>query len=262
MSCPNCTYQNEPNSAFCQECGYKLSKLKIAKNNKTSSPIKEFENEIQDVLFTPKKGSRHLIRNIGLGFVVIIIMILGIAYYGNSSNSNNTNSNNSNTQSDQNVDNWQSFKSIEFSFNISFPNFPETTRLPETTGKGVTYSGTEYVSTDKNNDAYAVYAYTYNINPTNYDNKTGLEAMANFFNEPSADKKYNYQLTDSSFTKYRGYDAVNFSFIETNYNYHGKGITFIRDDLPNVQAFTIVHISSGNQLLNFDRFINSFDFTR
>ena len=94
MKCPNCSYENESNSTFCQECGYKLSKSKSAKNKKPTSAIKEFENAIEDVLFTPKKNSSHFIKNIGIGILIIVVIILGLAFYGNSLSNTNTVNNN------------------------------------------------------------------------------------------------------------------------------------------------------------------------
>jgi hypothetical protein len=93
MKCPNCSYKNESNSTFCQECGYELSKSKSAKNKKSTSPIKEFENEIEDILFTPRKGSSHLLRNIGIGILAIVVIIFGLAYYGSNSNTASTTNN-------------------------------------------------------------------------------------------------------------------------------------------------------------------------
>lgn len=144
MKCPNCSYQNEPNSVFCQECGYELSKSKPAENKKSTSPIKEFENEIEDVLFTPKNGSNHLLRNIGVGILVIIIIIFGLAYYGNNSTTTGTTNNYPTSTPSYNPD-----VAPGSTFNLSFLSLTNTKMYGNSSySVNPSFTGTLYNSSD------------------------------------------------------------------------------------------------------------------
>lgn len=85
MKCPGCSYNNLETSVFCQECGYKLhphteAKEKRSEKSRPSSIYKELEQDIEDVLFVPKKKRSRLrvfliiALLIVIGFVVLVII--------------------------------------------------------------------------------------------------------------------------------------------------------------------------------------------
>jgi hypothetical protein len=202
MECSNCHYENEEDSKYCINCGLELSLKKRSKQ------------KVEDVLFVPKKTNKHTTRNVVL--IIVICLFFGfilIAWVGsdteestNSGGSSSTNTSLNGSTGNSSV-NWQPFVSVEHSFSINFPQYPTTERIPENSSSGITYSGTQYSAEDSDQDVYFAEAADYDVPPYGYDTKAGLEGMVNgMLGE-------NTELTGSSFTQFRGYEATNFSLI-------------------------------------------------
>ncbi len=242
MECSNCGIKNEEDSKFCIKCGLSLDK--------------NIKRNVEDVLFVPKKQPSHTLRNIGLVTLVVIVLLFIIGIFADSAN-NTTTTSNSTSLTDSNTG-WQTFNSIEHKFQIDFPKYPTTERIPEDKSSGFTYSGTQYSAEDENSNTFFTQAADYSISPNEYDNKTGLEGMINYMF-----KSNQYKLTESTFTKFRGFDAINFSFSYTDKSqtYYGKGIAFIQDNLSNIKAFILMVFGNSNLIPNYDKFINSFKLT-
>lgn len=240
MYCTNCGNKNDFDSEFCTSCGIKLSN-------------KKKKNKIEDVLFVPEKKS-HTFRNIILTIGVVgVLLILVVAFASSSDTSTNTQTDTTTVSNNENTDNWIPFTSVEHYFKIDFPKYPTTERIPEDKTDGITYSGTQYITEDDDNSAYLAQVADYDIKPEDYDNKTGLEGMVNYmFNSKD------YKITNSFFTKFNNYDAIEFTFNQSTDNFVGKGVAFIRDDLNNIKAFILMVMSQNYLTPNYEKFINSF----
>lgn len=241
MKCPYCEHDNE-DSKYCINCGKDLHKIT--------------GEGVEDILFVPKKKSLHTLRNILLiiGVLsVLSVLVLFIIGSENTSTTNNT-SNNSSEGSNQitNSNRWELFNSVEHGFAVSFPKYPTTDRIPEEKVDGISYSGIQYISSPDNDTSYLVQVGNYDISPQDYDNKTGLEGVVNGMTKGSGGT-----LTDSAFTKFNGYDAINF-VLTTKDGYFGKGISFIRDDLAKIKVFILLLFAKSDNFPDYNNFINSF----
>ncbi|MBI2033451.1 MAG: zinc ribbon domain-containing protein [Candidatus Levybacteria bacterium] len=233
--CLSCQKVNKESAKFCKYCGTGLEEREV------------------DALFKPKKKSNTL-RNIIIGVIALFIIMVLI---GASSDTGTQTGNNNQNQEEKG--NGMSFTSVEHGFKIRFPTYPSTERIkPETLDNGVTYSGIQYLSSTRNDqDIYLAQAADYDVTPSDFDNKTGLEGMLNGIAVAK-----DYDITNSYFTKFQNYDALEFIGTFDSGNYFVKGIGFVRDDLENVKAFILMVASKddSNYENYFDDFINSFSF--
>ena len=248
MYCNHCGNQNDTDSKFCHKCGNKLQ-------------FSSEQNRAENILFVPEKKS-HTLRNILLTIVVVgvLFFILILVANSESNTSNPVPPADTSTTADSTIsDNWEKFTSVEHNFSIDFPNYPSTERIAPVTSGGYTYSGTQYVtSTSNDQDIFLAQGVDYSISPIDYDNKTGLEGMLNYLS-----KSEDYKITDSYFSKFKGFYALEFLGNFENGNYSIKGILFIRDDLSKIKSFFLMVASKDNDNLDnlYNNFINSFTFT-
>lgn len=255
MKCSNCGFNNPEDGSFCQECGRSI--LKKEKVEKDHSLHREIEDGIGDVLFTPKKKHSHTPRNILLSivaFFLIIFVVLVIIGLNENNTTEVTNEpvTNTGTQTTGESKEWQPFTSVEQGFSVSFPGYPTTERIPEEIVEGFTYSGIQYSSSPDDDTAYLVQVADYNILPSQYDNKVGLEGIVNYMtNDGQA------TLTGSSFMKFLGYDGVDFTLTSKD-GYYGKGVAFIRNDLAQIKAFILMVFAKSINSSEYNNFINSF----
>jgi len=70
MKCPNCNYSNEEDSKFCQGCGHRLEKVQTQKVGHTKSGKHNLVDELDDIIFTPKKDAA------GWGWVLIALLLV------------------------------------------------------------------------------------------------------------------------------------------------------------------------------------------
>lgn len=244
MKCLYCDYDNDDDSKFCISCGKNLHK-------------KEGEEKIENILFVPKKIPSHVLRNIFLTISVIgvlVILVLIVSGLENTSTTNNSSTNGGTNQITKDNNGWQPFTSVEHGFTVSFPKYPTTERIPEEKINGISYSGVQYVSTPDNDTGYLVQVADYDIIPTDYDNKTGLEGMVNGITSDGSNT-----LTGSTFAKFQGYDAINFTLTSKD-GYYGRGVAFVRNDLIKVKAFILMLFKKSNNFFEYNNFINSFRF--
>ena len=92
----------------------------------------------------------------------------------------------------------------------------------------------------------------YDILPTDFDNKLGLEGTVNGMTDS------NTTLTSSSFTAFRGYEAINFT-LSTKDGYYAKGLAFIKDDVKYIKLYLMAVFHSTPDFPDFENFINSFN---
>ena len=151
-------------------------------------------------------------------------------------------------QSNQSVENWQTFNSAKYNFNVDLPIKPTTTEDAK--------SNTTRYSSEANNSnkGFSIDVADLGQKPSDFDNKTVLEGSINALLS-SKDKG-----SHSSFTKFRDYDAESFSYSDSKNNYYGKGVAFIRDGLTTGKIFILTELSSDSSFPDYDRFINSFEF--
>jgi hypothetical protein len=248
MKCPNCSHSNESDSKFCINCGGLIFN-------------KDAEQRLEDVLFVPKKEHSNSLKNFVLvGGVFVALIFVGLILLGsngNSQNNNSTETTNLMGESDVSqaeINEWVPYTSVEHGFSVSFPTSPTSERIPQETSSGITYSGTQYIASTKDEStAYLAQAADYSVAPRNYDNIMGLEGLANTF------VGGNRTLTSSNFTKFRGYDGLNFSFT-TKDGYFAKGISIIRDDLATIKAITLLVMGKDSLFPDYEKFISSFSF--
>lgn len=232
MHCTHCGNKNNVDSKFCTKCGNRL--------NPSGS------NRTEDILFVPEKKS-HTLRNILLVIVVIGALLFLFAAIFSSDDTITSNS------STKDLSNWQTFTSVEHNFMVDFPTYPESERSSEETTDDIAYSYTQYSSEDSDS-TYLAQAADYDIRPSEYDNKAGLEGMVNGIIGTDDD----YQLTSSYFTTHNGYDAIDFTFTYKGGEYYGKGAAIIRDDLSTIKAYLLMMMSKYSDVSKYDKFINSF----
>ncbi len=187
--------------------------------------------------------------------IFLLALIIDIDKLRNANQAQNNNQF-SEIQQKQNKKEWINYRSIEGNFIIDFPKYPSINRIPEEIFKGVAYSTIQYLSDPDSNTAYIAQVSDYKIEPAKYDNKAGLEGIINGMINSTDPKS---TLTNSSFTKFKGYDAVNFNFT-SDPNMFGKGIAFIQDDLVNIKAFILMVFEKDGDFLNYNKFIDSFQF--
>lgn len=238
--CTNCHKINKENANFCRHCGYDLGK----------------EDKV-GALFTPKKQENKTLRNIIIGAIVVFVILALVG--GNSGSGNSTDNQGKGLR--ESTDGWENFTSFEHGFKIDFPIYPSTERIePETLSNGITFSGTQYSSSTANDqDIYIAQAADYDIAPEDYDIKSGLEGALNALLDAEG-----YNLTNSSFTTFQGYDASEFKGTFDNGSYLVKGIIFIRHDLDMVKSFLLMVASTdhNNYENYYNMFINSFSLTQ
>lgn len=243
MECPKCRNRNAEDSKFCIKCG-------------TSLTEKLSRSELEDVLFTPESKKSTLFRNLLIGVVGVIIILVLLASINPDYSNEETVPDETATESEEEItDESTSFTSIEHSFKIDFPTYPETERIPEETIEGLTYRGIQYVAEDEEGSAYLAQVAEYDIDPSEYDNQIGMEGAINFMfkdGENILDRSY--------FTTFNGYDAVEFSFTNIVEDFQGKGIAFVQDDLTKVKMFILLSTSFGDPAMNFSAFKDSFAF--
>jgi len=255
--CPDCGYNNLEKSEFCQNCGYDLSKKGDVSKKSDVKTLHEQIEDIDDIIFKPKKKGVSLPKIIliifsVLGGIFILLVIWYVIFPGDDSSTGSTGQ--TGTESVSNSQ-WKTFNSTEYGFKINFPADYNAERIPEEKlDNGVTYSGMQYTSSPNDKEVYLAQVADYDITPSDYDNKLGLEGIANYTAQGS-----DGNLTNSSFTKLKGFDAIQFAFT-TKDNYFGKGVAFIKDDLKNIRMFMMVILSDTSKFENYDTFVNSFDF--
>lgn len=243
MLCKKCGQKNENDGKFCIKCGFVL---------KPSG-----KKRVEDVLFIPQKESKKTTNNwllIIFAFIVVGLVIVVLIYSTSESNSNNSSSEVTNTNTTSNE--WQPFTSVEHKVSALFPNYPSTSREPTTElENGYNYSSTQYSSSDKDGVDYILTIGDYNIEPNNFDNKTGLEGTINYMNQPGE-----ISISNTEFIKQNGFDAVTFSFNGIKESYSGRGLAIIRDDLNYIKNYIILIGSKTGYTPNYQKFINSLEF--
>lgn len=255
--CSNCDYSNLEKSKYCQNCGYDLSKKSGASEKSEVKTLHEQIEDIDDIIFKPKKKGGSLSQIILIIFSVLggifILLVIWYAIFPEDDSSTSPAGQTATESIDNNQ--WKTFNSTEYGFKINFPSDYEAERIPEEKlDNGITYGGMQYMSSPSDNEVYMTQVADYDIAPIDYDNKMGLEGVANGTAEGS-----DGTLTSSSFTKFKGFDAIQFAFT-TKDNYFGKGIAIIKDDLKNIRMFMMIVLSDTSKFDNYDTFVNSFDF--
>lgn len=231
MICKNCNQENEESNKFCIKCGLNLKKGNYEKQN--------------EILSVPNKVEKHTFRNAGI--TIAIISLLAIISYTFSVSSNTTSS----TSYE-----WKPFTSVEHKMVVNLPKYPTTSREPAIKlESGISYSSTTYSSEDDNGVGYSITVGDYNIEPKNYDNKTGLEGSINGMKDIGE-----LNISNTNFTKQNGLDAITFSFTATSIEYSGKGIAIIRDNLEFVKSYIIFVGSKTGDIPDYQKFINSLEF--
>jgi len=92
MICKNCNFKNKKGSKFCQNCGEELTtKTGVLENKKTESTRKINIDEINDVIFEPKKADRSLLIFSIVLIIALVIGALGIVVIFSSPSSNQNN---------------------------------------------------------------------------------------------------------------------------------------------------------------------------
>lgn len=249
MKCPKCDFENLNSSEFCQECGFDLS-IKDYKK-----PVHKELEEIDDVIFKPKKKKGGITRLILISLAILggffVLLVVWYAIFPDEDTSTDYSTTPS-TETTYN-DGWQPFTSTEHAFRINFPADYESERIPEEVlDNGYTYSGIQYLSAPNDDELYMVQVVDYDIFPSDYDNKIGLEGAINGMTDSETN------LTGSSFTTFRGYDAINFTFT-TSENYYAKGLAFIKDDITYIKLYLIAVFNNTANFPDFNKFINSFE---
>ena len=249
--CPKCSFVNINSSEFCQECGFDLSKKEYKK------PLHKKMEEIDDVIFKPEKKKKPLLKLIliSLSVIGIIFILLIVWYVIFPEDETYTDSSYSTSEETTYNNQWKSFTSTEYGFKMSFPTDPEAERIPEEMlENGITYSGMQYFSSLSDEEAYMLQVIDYDITPSNYDNKIGLDGAVN-----GMASVMDANLTSSSFTRFKGYDAIKFT-LSTIDDYYGKGIAFIKDDLRYIKMYLMIVFNNTEDFSNLDRFTSSFEF--
>lgn len=78
MECPNCFFKNLAHSIYCQNCGEKLS-FHAENQFQPDQLFNKIDNEISDILFTPKKKNSFLkFTLIGVLIIVIAVLLMGV----------------------------------------------------------------------------------------------------------------------------------------------------------------------------------------
>ena len=93
----------------------------------------------------------------------------------------------------------------------------------------------------------------YDIFPSDYDNKIGLEGSVNAMTDSETN------LTSSSFTNFRGYDAINFT-LSTSDGYFVKGLAFLKDDMRYIKMYMMAVFNNTAVFDDYARFIGSYEF--
>ncbi|MCD8485143.1 hypothetical protein LRY65_05335 [Candidatus Woesebacteria bacterium] len=248
MKCPNCNFENIGSSDFCQECGFDLS----IKSHKKSIH-KELE-EIEDVIFNPEKKKGGIAKLILISLAVLgglfVLLVMWYAIFPEEDTPTNFSSTPT-TETSYN-DEWRSFTSTEHGFSINFPADYESERIPEELlDNGYSYSGIQYLSSPSDDEIYMVQVGDYDIYPSDYDNRIGLEGVVNGMTDSET------SLTSSSFTTFRGYDAINFT-LSTKGGYFAKGIAFIKDDTAFIKLYLMAVFNRTADFSDFGKFTNSF----
>jgi hypothetical protein len=251
MKCPRCSFENITSSDFCQECGFDLSVKEYKK------PLHKEIEEADDVIFKPNKKTNPLVKLILVSFTILgglfVLLVIWYAVYPEEDTSSTYSPTSTAIETTPN-NGWKPFTSTEHGFNISFPTDYESERIPEETlDNGYTYSGIQYLSSPSDDELYMVQVADYDIFPSDYDNKLGLEGTINSMTDSETN------LTSSSFTIFRGYDAINFT-LRTSDGYYAKGLAFIKDDVRYIKLYLIAIFNSTANFIDFDKFINSFQF--
>ena len=254
--CPDCGYNNLEKSGYCQNCGYDLSKKNDASEKGEAKTLHEQIEDIDDIIFKPKKKGGSLSKIILIIFSVLGgLFVLLVIWYAIFPGDDSSTSSTGQTATESVNSGWTTFNSTEYGFKINFPADYEAERIPEEKlDNGVTYSGMQYMSSPNDTEVYMAQVADYDIAPSDYDNKMGLEGIANGTAEGS-----DGTLTSSSFTKLKGFDAIQFAF-NTKDNYFGKGIAVIKDDLKNIRMYMMIVLSDTSKFEDYDTFIGSFDF--
>lgn len=251
MKCPKCNFENLSSSEFCQECGFDLSKKDYKK------PVHEELEAIDDVIFKPQKKKSGITKIILIPLAVLgglfILLVIWYAMFPDEDTSISYSTTPTPSTETTFNDGWRPFTSTEYGFNIDFPADYESERIPEETlDNGYTYSGIQYFSSPNDNETYMVQVADYDIFPSDYDNKIGLEGTVNGMTGSETN------LTSSSFTTFRGYDAINFT-LSTSGGYYGKGLAFIKDDATYIKLYLMAVFNSAADFTDFNRFTNSFE---
>jgi len=251
MKCPRCDFENLNSSEFCQECGFDLSKKEYKK------PLHKEIEEVDDVIFKPRKKTNPLVKLVLVSFAILggLFVLLVIWYAVNPEEDTSTTDYSISSASETTLnDGWKAFTSTEHGFKINFPTEYESERIPEEVlDNGYTYSGIQYLSSPSDDELYMVQVADYDIYPSDYDNKLGLEGTVNGMVDSGTN------LTSSSFTTFRGYDAINFT-LTTSEGYYAKGLAFIKDDITYIKLYLIAVFNSTSNFGDFNKFINSFEF--
>lgn len=87
MKCDKCGFDNSAGSAFCQECGDKLTNegLPVKNNTVKYRVYKQIETGIDDVMFVPKKRKGNKVFNIILVCLILVVCFLVGKIFINSS---------------------------------------------------------------------------------------------------------------------------------------------------------------------------------
>lgn len=255
-------------SDYCQNCGQNLNitteqtEIKEAKQDIPDNSLHKTIEKIDDVIFKPKKSSFSLVRIligifVAIGVVFVVIFIIALLPQDETSIGTDTAGTNptatTTTSAFESKSGWQRFISTEHGFAADFPQYPTSERLPEEVlDNGYTYSGIQYSSSPNDNEVYMVQVADYDILPTDFDNKLGLEGTVNGMTDS------NTTLTSSSFTAFRGYEAINFT-LSTKDGSYAKGLAFIKDDVKYIKLYLMAVFHNTPDFPDFENFINSFN---
>lgn len=158
-----------------------------------------------------------------------------------------------------NISTWQTFNSIDEGFKADFPNYPQKTEGKPTQTNGITSQVITFVSNEGQYNVYMVALYKYDIVPSNYNVKNGLEGAMNGF---AASVAPGGTLTNPTYSKFGNYQALDFAINATKDNIVWNVKIIIRDDLPTIKIHTVASTSTAGGITKHDQFVNSFAFAK
>jgi hypothetical protein len=80
INCKQCGYVNLPDSKFCQRCGFKLPQLGKSSVETAQPKIYDQIEELDDVIFRPKKRSSNLAMWILIAIILFFALVVFVVY--------------------------------------------------------------------------------------------------------------------------------------------------------------------------------------
>jgi hypothetical protein len=231
-----------------------IAPWKLFQDWKNNKKIKEYQVKHKIKAFNYPEEKNGLMKGLIYSvFIVVASFILGAFLLNDSTGLGYSLTSPNDTESTS----WQNFSSVDEGFTATFPTYPVRESVPATIVNGITYSATIY-SSSVGTQTHMVLVGEYDVSPENFNNETGLEGGVNGM----LNSLKGGVLESSSYIKYGQYDAVYFLMSSEQEGISIEGKAIIRDDLPRVKTYFIATQSNMTDVSSYDKFVNSFAFTK